>query len=156
MKMNCTIYANTPNPEHLINVITAIVDINTLSMELDGDNWAAIQHHSESVDVLIRRLNRATASEQFSDLIVTTYRYIEQINSTSIENKSQLLEKISSSTLILSIVAEPEFTETAEDIVFELAKAATGIVFTGDAFFNHLGGLILDVEGTSEESINPN
>jgi hypothetical protein len=154
--MNCTIYANTPTPEHLINVITAIVDTETLSMELDGDNWSAIQHQTESVNVLIRRLNRSSTSEQFSDLIVTTYRYIEQIQTQSTLNKSQLLEKISGSTLILSIVAEPEFTESAEDIVFELAKAANGIVFTGDAFFNFEGGLVLDIEGTSEESINPN
>jgi hypothetical protein len=154
--MNCTIYANTATPEHLINVITAIVDVESLSMELDGENWSAIQHQSESVNFLVRRLNRASTGEQFSNLILTTYQYIENIQSDAVTNKSQLLEKIAGSTVILSIVAEPEFTETAEDLVFELAKAANGIVFTGDAFFNDEGGLVLDIEGTSEESINPN
>ena len=153
MTQNCTIYSLSESAIDLVDSIKKIAPKETLTINGGNDNWSTVEYTSNEASMIVNRMVSVTLDDEFTTLVTSTHGFVQQITSKNTETQNELLNVIQSSKQILGIAADPQFDECAEDIVFALVGCGKSVIFTGNTFLNSEGGLILDVEGNSEEGV---
>jgi len=153
MAVNCTIYSLVTDVGRILDTAKVIVGENNLSVMGAPKAWEYFEYRSDEVSLVVNRMWKTAAGSDFSDLVNSTYSFVKAISSEDEGRQNALLELLASSEQVFGIVVEPEFDEAAEEVVFMLARCGGGVIFTGNEFLNVEGGLVLDIEGNSEEGI---
>lgn len=158
MSQNCSLYCLDNNPEKVLDSVRTLVKHHQLEIEGDETDWKAFRYQSSKVTMIINRLQGTSAGDSFSELVENTYSFVNSIESSNQGNKTELLQHINASIQILAVEVDTEetdcFDEDCEDILFTIAENLNGVLFTGNEFLNIKGGLVLDVEGHSDEGVS--
>ena len=156
MSINCSLYCLKNNPLESLEVARAIIKSGNIDVHGDEDNWLAFRYQQDKTTLIVDRMNKDKADVGFVELIENTQSFISSIETQNTLVQSELIKHINNTTQVLAFELDIEdvtFDETSEEILFSIAAKANAIIFTGNEFLNIEGGLIFDVEGTSEEAI---
>lgn len=152
MSLNCSVFCVKNEPETLLEKIKS-GEGYSYSVVGAENAWISIEIKTGESSMVVTRLDSDTAVGEFDDLVDSTLLFAESTNAQSKANQQQLVDALNGCTQILGITVEPDFDEICEDLLFSLVDQAHGVVFTGNLFLNVEGGLVLDMEGNSEEGL---
>ncbi len=150
MTQNCTLFCSAETAEQLLKIAVEAAQSNNLEVEGDKQNWLAFRFKNAEMSMIVKRLQKES-DEQFAGIQEAILSFVKEIDTKHQENQSNLVNLLAKCTQLFPITVEPIFDETSEDIVFEMMEAGQGVLFTGNEFLNFEGGLVLDIEGSSEE-----
>jgi|GEM_PF-4970040 len=158
MPQNCTLYCLADNPEQLIKQVTQLAQDQQFDIEGEENSWLAFRYLSEQTCMITNRMTKEDGDESFLKLTANTVSFICAIehdtkNTQAEENQADLIKHINQSTQVLAVEVDNDFDEISEEILFSIAKISQGIIFTGNEFLNDEGGLILDIDGHSDEGL---
>ncbi len=152
MPLNCSVFCIKNNPAEIIANIKSGTEYS-FNINEEENTWISIEIKTSDATMIITRLDSDTAVGEFDDLVDSTLLLAESIDCDHSENKAELLHALHGCTQILGITIEPDFDEICEELLFSLVDICQGVVFTGNLFLNVQGGLVLDIEGNSEEGL---
>lgn len=152
MSLNCSVFCIKNDPAAVLNRLKNGEDYS-FSIIGSEDAWLSIEIKTSEATMIISRLDSDTAVGEFDDLVGSTLLFAESAQSNNQANQSQLVDALNSCTQILGVTVDPDFDEVCEDLLFSLVDLTQGVVFTGNLFLNVEGGLVLDMEGNSEEGL---
>jgi hypothetical protein len=152
MAQNCTLYCTTGSAEKFIRLAN---DVSGRRVKADDEKqtWQQMVYQFKDCKMTINRMDSDDADNKLAELKKATQSFVQSINTESKDNQIALANAIGQTQQVLAVTVEPEFDELSEDIVFSLLEAGEGVLFTGNEFLNIQGGLVLDIEGNSEEGL---
>ena len=156
MSINCSLYCLKNSPLEVLEMARAIVKSDKIDVHGDEDNWLAFRYQQDKTTLIVDRMNKDKVDVGFAELIENTKSFVSSIDTKNTQVQSELIKHINKSTQVLAFELDIEdvtFDEISEEILFSIAAKANAVIFTGNEFLNIKGGLIFDVEGTSEEAI---
>ncbi|MCG8669393.1 MAG: hypothetical protein MI867_08250 [Pseudomonadales bacterium] len=152
MSLNCSVFCVKNDPAVVLEKVKSLSNVE-VSIVGEESSWLSVEVATGEATMVITRLDSDTAVGEFDDLVDSTLLFAESAPSQNDDNKEQLIEALNGCTQILGVTVDPDFDETCEDLLFALVDSAHGVVFTGNLFLNVQGGLVLDMEGNSEEGL---
>ncbi len=151
MNQSCSLYCISNNPEQILITAKSVAREEKIEVEGSANDWKAFRFQSEETTMIVRLLQNVNENSEGIELVKNTKSFINTIETENKINQNELLDVISKTTQVLIIEIDAGLDEIGEDILFAMAKVASGIIYTGNEFLNIEGGLILDVEGNSDE-----
>lgn len=154
MKQSCTIYSKKSNYEDMTAIWKdAAFDKAGLQIYENDLGGISLQTSGNSLELYFKK--QLNSGDSFSHLILGTYNYFKNIETTQHQSQKNLLDFILSCEIAIGVSAEPEFSELDErlDIVFAITELLDGAIFNGSEMINKNGKLILNLDGSSEDSI---
>jgi hypothetical protein len=156
MSINCSLYCLNNNPEESLNIAREIIKSGQIEVHGEEGNWLAFRYQLDKATLIVDRMNKEKSDVGYLELIDNTQSFVSSIDAKNLRMQSELINHIKNTVQILAFELDIEgvtFDEISEEILFSIAAKANAVIFTGNEFLNVKGGLVLDVEGTSEEAI---
>jgi hypothetical protein len=97
---------------------------------------------------------RIEQGDDFSQMIGGTWNFFRMIETEHEKVKDELIDFVLDCETAIGIVADSDFTETDEraTFIYKLMEIFDGIMFDGQGMVDKKGKVILDYDGSSEQS----
>lgn len=123
-----------------------------MTVEGETQHWTKITILGSRATIVVNSLKYRQAGDEFSRLIMGMHNYLRNIDTSAVEVKQDVLERVGRCRYALGVVAEPEFLDEAGhfEFVFGLAEALDALIWNGSGLVDTRGRIVLDVDGISE------
>lgn len=150
MADKCTLFCRRDDPDgilHLAHVILSDID----RLEYDAD-LSLLTITQGSARLQASRRSPDQPGDGFSRLISWMHNFVRKIDTPAAASQQTLLDHIAACRAVVGVVAEPDFEAiaTTNDLIFGMAHALDGVIFTGSSLLDSAGRLVLDQDGSSE------
>jgi hypothetical protein len=151
MSDNCTIICADADYQAAFNSLRAVSPL-PLAIEGNQDAWSRIEIRSPTSSIAFTSLVRKAPMDPFSKLNLSLSNFFRRIETPHEELRQKIVAHINNATLMIVVVAEPEFSEQDlhPEFIYSLAQTLNGMVFDGDAMHDDEGEILLDQRGESD------
>jgi hypothetical protein len=153
MPQHCTILCPTDDAKRVVDLLRdAVGERGTVCVVGQPIMWSSITVVSSAASLVLNRLVRVRPGDEFSKLVLSMHNYFRRVTTSHAAIQADVLQRITGMGLVIGVVAEPEFVDSAGhyDCIFGLAEALGALVWTGSGVLNAQGELLLDGDGNSE------
>jgi hypothetical protein len=111
-----------------------------------------VNYKEGNLQISIRK--QIERGDSFSKMILGTWNFLRMIETTHEKVKDELIDVVLECETAIGIVADSDFTETDEraTFIYKLMEIFDGIMFDGQGMVDKKGKVILDYDGSSEQS----
>lgn len=120
-----------------------------ITLEGDAETWSRMILSFADGELVLTSLVRRAPGDKFSKLVLSMHNLFRTANTDAVANKTFVLKRIENATMMIGVVATPEFSDVDSrlDCLWRIAEEVDAVVFNGEAILNLRGQRIMSRNG---------